>query len=283
MKEIGTFLKDEREARGITMDQLRDGTKIRTRYLEAIEQGDFDAIPGEVYLKGFIRSYAECIGLDGQEVVARYNGLKRAQEVSMLREVERERASRVQRVQREVRLRRSARAIRFLATLLFVGFLGVAFYLGAVALGIVEWGPQTPKEATSDEIGKGAASRAGATEALSQDKVTPGAQVTPAPAPAEGDRVPGSSTGPSPSGHTLRIHTTEQCWVRVWEDGRLVREGILKPGDSVVFQASTEIRARVGNAGGIRLEFNGIDLGVPGRPGQVVDIVLPPPTGPEGP
>lgn len=80
MKEIGVYLRKEREARKIRLEDVQEITKIRLRYLQAIEEGDLEVIPGEVYRKGFIASYANAIGLDGQEVVEKYNNLKLEQE-----------------------------------------------------------------------------------------------------------------------------------------------------------------------------------------------------------
>ncbi|HPQ03504.1 MAG TPA: helix-turn-helix domain-containing protein, partial [Bacillota bacterium] len=65
MNEIGVLLREAREASGMSLEEVSEATKIRSKYLEAIEQGDFAVIPGEVYLKGFMRNYADCVGLDG--------------------------------------------------------------------------------------------------------------------------------------------------------------------------------------------------------------------------
>ncbi len=75
MKELGEFLKKTREEKGISLKDVQDRTKIRTRYLEAIEKGEFQIVPGEVYLRGFLRSYAESIGLNGFEIVDEYKRL----------------------------------------------------------------------------------------------------------------------------------------------------------------------------------------------------------------
>jgi cytoskeleton protein RodZ len=54
MKELGEFLKKTREEKGISLKDIQDRTKIRSRYLEAIEKGEFQIVPGEVYLRGFL-------------------------------------------------------------------------------------------------------------------------------------------------------------------------------------------------------------------------------------
>lgn len=77
MREIGEELKNARLERGISLAWVQSETKIRSRYLEAIEAGDFSVVPGgDVYLKGFIRSYARAIGIPAQPIIARYENLQ---------------------------------------------------------------------------------------------------------------------------------------------------------------------------------------------------------------
>jgi transcriptional regulator with XRE-family HTH domain len=80
LKEIGEYLRKAREERNISLKDVQETTKISLRYLEAIDCGDFNGIPGEVYRKGFIANYAGAIGLDPQEVLQRYHQIKFEQE-----------------------------------------------------------------------------------------------------------------------------------------------------------------------------------------------------------
>jgi len=73
MFEIGSTLRQAREKRSIGLDQLEIETKIRARYLRALEDEDFDLIPGPTYVRGFLRTYAQSLGLDGQLFVDEYN------------------------------------------------------------------------------------------------------------------------------------------------------------------------------------------------------------------
>lgn len=72
MSSVGEILKNTREAKGITIEQVAEATSIRVLYLEAIENEQFQLVPGEVYLKGFIRNYANYIGLNGPAMVEKY-------------------------------------------------------------------------------------------------------------------------------------------------------------------------------------------------------------------
>ena len=73
MFEIGTSLREARERRGIDFAQAELATKIRGKYLRALEDEQFGSLPAQTYVKGFLRTYAEYLGLDGQLYVDEFN------------------------------------------------------------------------------------------------------------------------------------------------------------------------------------------------------------------
>lgn len=73
MFEIGSSLRDARVRNGLELPALEAETKIRAKYLRALEEERFDLLPGDTYVKGFLRIYAERLGLDGQLYVDEYN------------------------------------------------------------------------------------------------------------------------------------------------------------------------------------------------------------------
>jgi len=70
--EIGYSLREARERQGLGYPEIELATKIRAKYVRALEEEDFDAIPGDAYTRGFLRSYAEYLGLDGDVYVDEY-------------------------------------------------------------------------------------------------------------------------------------------------------------------------------------------------------------------
>ncbi|KUJ90347.1 MAG: hypothetical protein XD37_1433 [Thermoanaerobacter thermocopriae] len=88
MKELGEFLKSERIKMGLTLEEIQEITKIRIRYLKAIEDGDFSVMPALVYAKGFVKSYAEALGLDGNELVKKYEYLFQEKEEEAIPNIE---------------------------------------------------------------------------------------------------------------------------------------------------------------------------------------------------
>lgn len=69
---LGSELREARLQRGLTLEQVAYETRIRTRYLEALEDERFEDLPGEAYAKGFLRTYADFLGLDGAQMLVRY-------------------------------------------------------------------------------------------------------------------------------------------------------------------------------------------------------------------
>lgn len=76
MQHLGQQLRKAREEKGICLTTIQEVTKIRRHYLEALERGEFDVVPGEVYLKGFIRSYARVVGIDPEPLIDEYVALR---------------------------------------------------------------------------------------------------------------------------------------------------------------------------------------------------------------
>ena len=73
MLEIGATLRTAREQRGLSLDDVAEATKIRASQLAAIEEEAFEQLPGPTYARGFIRSYADLLGLDAQALVDEFN------------------------------------------------------------------------------------------------------------------------------------------------------------------------------------------------------------------
>lgn len=72
MSDLGQQLREARLARGLSLDDVQEMTKIRKRYLEAIESGDYKVLPGSFYVRAFIKTYAETVGVDADELLAEH-------------------------------------------------------------------------------------------------------------------------------------------------------------------------------------------------------------------
>lgn len=69
MSELGQQLKEARLQRGMSLDDVQEVTKIRKKYLEAIEAGDYKVLPGNFYVRAFIKTYAEAVGMNPDDLL----------------------------------------------------------------------------------------------------------------------------------------------------------------------------------------------------------------------
>ena len=72
MDELGHILREARETKGLTLDEAQEETRINSRYLAALENGEYDKLPTPVHVRGFLRNYARFLGLDSQPLLERY-------------------------------------------------------------------------------------------------------------------------------------------------------------------------------------------------------------------
>ncbi|REE94488.1 cytoskeletal protein RodZ [Paenibacillus taihuensis] len=72
MSDLGALLRKAREQRNLSLDDIQELTKIRKRYLEAIEDGNYKVLPGSFYVRAFVKNYSEAVGLDAEEVLRLY-------------------------------------------------------------------------------------------------------------------------------------------------------------------------------------------------------------------
>lgn len=75
-KSFGRLLREEREARGLTLDELAERTRVRRHHLEALERDDFAALPGDVFVKGYLRTCATALGVEADLMIADYTRQK---------------------------------------------------------------------------------------------------------------------------------------------------------------------------------------------------------------
>jgi cytoskeletal protein RodZ len=78
MESIGRYLKTEREVRQISLEELAQTTRIPLRHLASLEEDRLEGLPGDVFVRGFLKSYAKAVGLTIDEVLRRYEHQSRS-------------------------------------------------------------------------------------------------------------------------------------------------------------------------------------------------------------
>lgn len=273
-REIGRLLRERREALGLTLRDVQAATKIRLRYLEAIEAGETDVLPAPVYARGFVRTYANYLGLDGFELAQAYRAATEPRPEQALPPAPPERPAGPP---AEPRARRPLRRLpRRLGILLLAA--AVAGTLAYAATLLRQQGvPASPPPAGGPA--PVAPPPAPAEPAAPGEQPAGGAG--PAPAPAEPPAVQVSTDASGrivyrvPAGPLeVTFALTGRCWLRVRADGALAFEGTLPPGERRSFRAERELVVLAGNPGALDVAVNGRPLGVPARAGPRTLVFL---------
>lgn len=288
IESLGEIIRREREKKGISLEYLSDITKISKDFIRAIEEENFDALPGDVYAKGFIRNISLALGLDPEEMKKLYKAKReRSYEDAVLKEAKEKLPSYDAKVDKGVRPRRPWLLITFLLILLVGG--GLYFYaswtgtinllsrtfLKEPQLAQVPPAESLKSDSKTEPVNPSTQSienklnSSSETESSSVSMATtslPSPKVSSAPEVGSTIKVEKLS---------LRVLAIGRCWVRVIADGKKVFEGVLVKGDEKLWEAEENITVRFGNAGGVKVYFNGKEVPLPSGKGGVVDMVFP--------
>ncbi len=312
MAGFGEHLRREREMRGISLEEISETTKISVRFLNALENEEFSKLPGGIFARSFIRSYAEYLGLDMEGVIAEFQLVAPPKDEEDFSKLGTTGNSPKQK-----------RKIPLLPWLIAVALLG-----GGYAM--FRYAHRSADDAFS--FSNPAPDRRGASASVTEGQTadsTAGPQVLapqPAAAPASADPSTGSPAdlrkrpppaasappgvsvfkpiaatatpgepflpgperpenfqGPAPAailaarasgGLVLRVTATQPSWVAVDADGKPVLESVLTPNQVRTFIARNSFDVTTGNARATTLTLNGVILQSSGRQGEVKKVHL---------
>lgn len=264
MATLGHRLREEREKRGLSIDQLAAQTRISPHYFQAIENDDISGLPGGFFYRSFVRQYARLLDLPEE-----------AYQADVDRSLEAD-ASHMATLQTALPDRQftvppipTGRADVMVETRRWI------FRLGALAVVIVVCsGVYTFWQRYQMQREESAASAP--PPAVAPVTKPPQAPAVTAPAPeAPKPETPPAATpeATAPAGAVqLIVKATEQCWVGVWQGERLLFGDTIPAGESRGFGAPDRLRARFGNAGGVEVQWNGQIIPAPGPRGQVRNV-----------
>ena len=241
---FGEFLTRHRERRRLSLDQASAAVRIPVRYLEALEAEEYADLPPVPYVRGFLDAYARFLGIEPASLIRRFEeGLREHRRQH--REEGRGAIFALFRPRGD-KLHWRDWAIPILLALAVAAFITGKWFLDATTLR--EGTPPAPLPATG----------------------------LPAPAPVAQppladpelvSRAPGEP--PVEAGVRLRLTAEGSTWVAAGRDGGEVEEWSLKGGETREVTARKEIVLSLGNAGVVKISYNGRELGFIGRKGQV--------------
>ena len=255
---IGEALRKEREKQRLTIQDIEEGTSIRASYIQAIESGEYNKMPGRVYAKGFVKNYANFLKLDGEEFVKKF-----IEEVSPVVEVVDQTNEKVKKDSEDDESNKtlggSGNKLSDVAEKFSSNHLVAAIVILALLIGgfFYMQGPST--------------------EVASVDTTAQPKQEAqkPAPVPTSSDSViatPASAATPAPvDGVNVNATFSDDCWMLVTIDGAVVYEGVVTAGQVMDWKGNNNVNVRVGNAGAVDFVMNGQNFGKLGGDGDVVD------------
>ncbi|MFO7707726.1 MAG: DUF4115 domain-containing protein [Desulfobacterales bacterium] len=237
LESYGRYLQAIRLEKKISLEQVAVQTRINRHTLKAIEHEDSNRLPAAVFLKGFLRAFAEAVGAEGDEAVRRYEA-----HCALIRKTESPGAESLR-----GRLGSTGRLATALAMLAFLIAGAIAGWHYAI---------RTPPEIAP---------------------TVPYTAPEPAGAGFQPELPGTAAAGPAQAAAGLKLTITaqENTWVKVLTDEGTPGEYALKAGQQLKLEARSHFNLLIGNAGAVTLSLNNAPVAVPGKRGEPVNLHLP--------
>ncbi|MDY4919766.1 MAG: DUF4115 domain-containing protein [Phascolarctobacterium sp.] len=249
-KSVGTILREARLAKHLSLAEVEKGTSIRSRYLEAMENDEYDKTPGEVFLKGMIRNYGNFLGLNGPELVKLYKASAAGVAAESLRGNE---IREVEKVKLNIQLKDPR---------------DIGSGTGRFEMPELPW----------KQIGAGlaavvilAAGYVAVPKAIDYFKNRPSE-----PSKQEQKLAEGTKTAAALDKVQVQMEAADDCWTEVSADGKEIFAGMLKAKDKKTFEAKDKLIVKYGNIGVMKLVVNGEVVDLQGEHGVAVKTYLSP-------
>ena len=301
MRSLGEYLRAERLARGISLEQISADTRITIKMLQAVEEGDVEKLPAAVFTKGFLRAYAKQIGLDPEAVIVEYQDL--IEEVDARRET-------MEKFHQRLHPKSSKKKVSALLFALAL-LVGLALFLWrskhtsqeapsatrGESIGVIQRDETTSRTDSVSDVNQ-AQTTTRSRQALDSSRTeiragqagpdfdTQAPSVSPAdetvPSIREGSvyaaseyRRPTEQQSSASAPYVLRAKAVETTWLHITIDEIHEREYLLQPGEQMSWRASSGYKLHVGNAAGVQLYLNDKPIKPLGASGRVVHLELP--------
>ena len=274
--------------RGISLDEIVATTKIGTRLLRALENEQFELLPGGIFNKSYVRAYAKCVGMDEEEAVAAY--MEAANEEPPDNRVIAHQAS-----FHSDRLPEEPTGFPIVPVLILLvvivgGIAGWKVYRDRLHDREVLAPSKTANDATSPSTQGDAPANGNSAQPVARSSPAPTATPpatrqdtlstrsaspqnanTPAPSPSSAAGSAAASTPANAAAGTpfeVVIRPKDSAWVSIKSDGKFVVRGIIRPPDVKTIHATSQIVFWTGNAGAVEVSFNGKSVPLPGDANQ---------------
>ncbi len=255
---LGEKLKRQRELRNITIEEISEATKIQMRFLRALEEDNFEDLPAEAFIKGFIQAYCEFIGINGRDMVNKY--LLQIREEEEREEVE------------------SPEKGKNIGYILPVFIFSILILLGGLFTGFYYTAKESGKEKhTTGGKNKVKKSKKAVVppsgETKKQHSEEPHGPTGGSEKAVSGN--PAVPTGEKKDTLELAVRSDAKSWIKISKKDEVLINRILEGGEKRNFEiAKQELRLSVGNAGGVSVKINGKEIPPLGSSGEVVRNII---------
>jgi cytoskeletal protein RodZ len=277
--DFGAELAQARERRGLSLTELSQRTKITVEALKAIERGDMAALPGGLYTRGFLRSFAREVGCNPDDIVGRYREKFKETDPAASAMAQLDSGANVSCPPGQVHVkdidamtRRRSRTAWISGTILV--FVGAAIHFAWVPS--ASWKGHHP--ATQNAVAKPDTASQAPTSSTSDTKSVAPPPATPiGTAGPKNDQKPDKPTdGATAHALHLDIKPSGDCWLSATADGHRVFYRLMTAGDHTQIDAQNEIVLVVGDPATCAIDINGTSVRRLGAPGQPVTVHLTP-------
>ncbi len=259
MRELGEYLKQMRQAKGLSVEDVASATKISVAYITALEEGDFEKLPTDIYVRGFIKSYGQLLGADLDELNSRYETEKpkpKARRIFSGKPKEappyeppipKSKIGKKRVLPRKITL--SGSNIIIIIVIIVVAIAVIKIFIGKkppAGPPITNVTDILEKDTTGDKNGRLTVSL---TETdLTQEIRLELSEINPAWALGRADSL------------TLAVVARQQTWILIETDYKRAFKGDIERGDTMTFRAKNAFFITMGNPNVMHLMINGFDL-----------------------
>lgn len=268
LNEIGEKLKEARKAKGYTLDDLQQMTKIQKRYLIAIEEGNYDVMPGKFYARAFIKQYADTVGLNGDQLLEEYtDAVPHTHDEEYVEKVSTDQ-TRVGKNTENVFL---TKVQEYLPTIL-IGIIAVAIIV-AIYFAVIKTNNQGDEEMITKDSEAISVSSADSAATEESESATESSKIAESEESEENQGIEIlSSTGSattysvtgSSEGNTLTLTATGgDSWISVEADGSTIDAQLITDGSNLeteVPEGTSSLLVIIGNAPATEVNLNGEDI-----------------------
>jgi cytoskeletal protein RodZ len=255
MESFGTYLRQLREESGKSLEDIASSTKIAASNLEFLEKDRYDLLPPRVFVKGFIRSYVQELGMNADETIKRFDEFTSEGELPDYAQEDHPVFNHQPRPASFISSR------WFTVVLTAAGLISICILILTGVSRLIAPSSKTngaqPRVVTAQPQGLSSSQARIATDELHEEPALAG--------PSEGQE----------GKKILEIKAVANTWIRVEPDVGPAEELTMAPGDIQIFTAKQHFTLQTANAGGIKLRFDGKELPPLGKLNQALSLTLP--------